>query len=87
MEVKARKAIAAAAAAKERKDMLRMQAEVLRNSKEWNQEISQEGYAMGAHPAHAHQPRELAVQNRPLLLSETGCVDELTWVDPLSGAK
>jgi hypothetical protein len=87
LEVKARKAIAAAAAAKERKDMLRMQAEVLRNSKEWNQEISQEGYAMGAHPAHAHQPRELAVQNRPLLLSETGCVDELTWVDPLSGAK
>ena len=86
MEAKARKAISTAGAAKERKKMLRLQAEVLRNSEEWNQEISEEGYAMGAHAAPAHQSRDRAVQNRPLL-SETACVDELNWVDPLSGAK
>ena len=87
MEAKARKAISAAGATKERKNMLRMQGEVLRNSKEWNQEISDEIYAMGAHSAPAYQPSDRAVQNRPLSLSETGCVDELNWVDPLSGAK
>jgi hypothetical protein len=87
MEDKARKAISAAGATMERKYMLRMQREVLRNSKEWNQEISEEGYAIGAHSAPAHQPSDRALQNRPLSLSETGCVDELNWVDPLSGAK